>query len=99
MDTQEPFGFAFLQIIGSVILVGVVGIALIDYWIADFAHLLGILFDRDRRELIFRSSPRRWLRRPSTPHEPSPSFPESGPDVWSRSFVSPTLVFSLRPHR
>ena len=31
MDTQEPFGFAFLQIIGSVILVGVVGIALIDY--------------------------------------------------------------------
>jgi hypothetical protein len=40
MDTQEPFGFAFLQIIGSVILVGVVGIALIDHWIADFAHLL-----------------------------------------------------------
>lgn len=40
MDTQEPFGFSFLQIIGSVILAGVVGIALIDYWIADFAHLL-----------------------------------------------------------
>jgi hypothetical protein len=40
MDTQEPFGFSFLQIIGSVILVGVVGIALIDHWIADFAHLL-----------------------------------------------------------
>jgi hypothetical protein len=40
MDTQEPFGFAFLQIIGSVILVDVVGIALIDYWIADFAHLI-----------------------------------------------------------
>jgi hypothetical protein len=40
IDNQEPFGFSFLQIIGSVILVGVVGIALIDQWITDFAHLL-----------------------------------------------------------
>ena len=40
MKNDDPFGFSFLQIIGSVIIVGVVGIALINYLIADFAHLL-----------------------------------------------------------
>ena len=40
MKSNEPFGFTFLQIIAAVVIVGVAGIALINYLIADFAHLL-----------------------------------------------------------
>jgi len=40
MSSKEPFGFSFLQIVACLILVGVAGISLINYLIADFAHLL-----------------------------------------------------------
>jgi hypothetical protein len=40
MESNGPFGFTFLQIIAAVVIVGVAGIALINYLIADFAHLL-----------------------------------------------------------
>lgn len=41
MDPKETFGFSFFQIIGSLIVVGVAGIALINHLLADYLHLIG----------------------------------------------------------
>ena len=40
MDAKEPFGFSFLQIIASLILVGVSGIALINHLLAAYLPLI-----------------------------------------------------------
>jgi hypothetical protein len=42
MDRREPFGYSFFQIIGSLIVVGVAGIALINHLLTDYLPLIGL---------------------------------------------------------
>jgi hypothetical protein len=42
MKNDDPFGFTFLHIIGSVLIVGVAGIVLINYLLADYLPLIGL---------------------------------------------------------
>jgi hypothetical protein len=40
MDTKDPFAFTFLHIIGSVLIVGLAGIVLVNHLLADIFPLI-----------------------------------------------------------